>query len=57
MKWFILILMISATYSDARPKVEIVSVSDLAKPLEDVVPKLDSLAGKLTDLSNKIEKL
>lgn len=57
MKWFILILMISATYSDARPKVEIVSVRDLAKPLEDVVPKLDSLAGKLTDLSNKIEKL
>jgi len=57
MKWFILILMVSSAYSDARPKVEIVKVNDLAKPIEDVIPKLDSLAGKLTDLSTKIEKL
>lgn len=53
MKWFILILMISATYSDARPKVEV--KSNIAEPLEELVPKLDSLAGKLTDLSNKLK--
>lgn len=52
MKWFILILMISATYSDARPKYKTVNV---AQPLEELVPKLDSLAGKLTDLSNKMK--
>ncbi len=57
MKWFIVILVVSSTYSDARTKVEIVRGGDLAKPIEDVVPKLDSLAGKLTDLSTKIEKL
>lgn len=53
MKWFILILMISATYSDARPKLE--RKSNIAEPLEELVPKLDSLAGKLTDLSNKLK--
>ncbi|GEM_PF-660862 len=57
MKWFIIILVVSSTYSDARTKLEIVRGGDLAKPIEDVVPKLDSLAGKLTDLSIKIEKL
>lgn len=55
MKWLILIFLVSATYSDARPKVEIIKTSELAKPLEDLVPKLDSLAGKLTDLSNKMQ--
>ena len=53
MKWFILILMISAIYSDARPKVEV--KTNIAEPLEELVPKLDSLAGKLTDLSNKMQ--
>ncbi|MDM1294305.1 hypothetical protein HX021_08335 [Sphingobacterium sp. N143] len=57
MKWFILILMVSTTYSDASTKIEVIRGNDLVKPIEDVVPKLDSLAGKLTDLSTKIEKL
>ncbi len=53
MKWLILILMIGTAYSDARPKLEV--KANIAKPLEELVPKLDSLAGKLTDLSNKMQ--
>ncbi|MBB2951955.1 Fe-S-cluster formation regulator IscX/YfhJ [Sphingobacterium sp. JUb56] len=29
----------------------------IAKPLEDLVPMLDEVTNKLTDLSQKIEKL
>lgn len=54
MKWFILILMIGATYSDARPKVE-VRAPKIAEPLEELVPKLDSLTGKLTELLNNMQ--
>ncbi|MCW8309914.1 hypothetical protein K7A41_01615 [Sphingobacterium sp. InxBP1] len=52
MKWIILLLMVGSTYSDARPKYKVVNV---AQPLEDLVPKLENLADKLTDLSKKMK--
>lgn len=56
MKWFFLIMMIAFTYSDARP-VQSAPTREIAKPLEDLVPMLENVSDKLTDLSEKIEKL
>lgn len=60
MKWILIILFVSSVYTDARPKApvkELKATKELAKPLEDLVPMLDEVTNKLTDLSQKIEKL
>jgi len=56
MKWLLVIMMIAFTYSDARP-VQEQSPQNIARPLEDLVPMLDDVTEKLTDLSKKIESL
>jgi len=57
MKWILIILFVTSVYTDARPKVPIKQPKGIAKPLEDLVPMLDEVTNKLTDLSQKIEKL
>lgn len=57
MKWLLLIAMVSFVYSDARPVQSVEPPTGMAKPLEELVPMLDSVATKLTDLTLKIERL
>lgn len=55
MKWFILIALI-VTVGD-EPQSRPVPTKSIAQPLDELVPLLDSLSIKLTDVSTKIEKL
>jgi len=56
MRWLLIIGMVGFVYSDVRP-VQSPPPREIAKPLEDLVPMLENVTEKLTDLSDKIEKL
>ncbi len=55
MKWIILITLI-VTIGD-QPQSRPVPTQSITQPLDDLVPLLDSITVKLTDVSTKIEKL
>lgn len=57
MKWLLIILFVSSVYTDAKPTAPTQQPKEIAKPLEDLVPKLDEVTDKLTNLSQKLEKL
>lgn len=57
MKWILIVFFVSSVYTDAKPTAPVKHPKAIAKPLEDLVPILDKVTNKLTDLSQKIEKL
>ncbi|CDT03485.1 exported hypothetical protein [Sphingobacterium sp. PM2-P1-29] len=57
MKWILVVFFVSSVYTDAKPTVPVKHPKAIAKPLEDLVPMLEEVTNKLTDLSTQIEKL
>lgn len=55
MKWLLLfLLVVSVSYQPlSGPKER----NDLAKPIDDIVVKLDTISDRLNGISNKIEEL
>lgn len=57
MKWLVMIGFVFAVSDEPQSRPAIVPAKSIAEPLDELVPMLDSLCTKLTDVTTKMEKL